>query len=178
MENNNPIKDVQALIDKVDNMKRQDKMDLSSAEDLSLALMNLISLEEHFFFTGTKLNKPEYFDMLNEIRDMRKKLLPDIVQNPEGEEWCISKHLLAASMRLIEVGTKYLSKNKKEEAQQMFEKAYNLYSLFWGINLKVVTLGEVKKIDETALNKHDTEKKGFFGKLGELVKKAVDCCIE
>jgi len=178
MENNNPIKDVQALIDKVDNMKRQDKMDLSSAEDLSLALMNLISLEEHFFFTGTKLNKPEYFDMLNEIRDMRKKLLPDIVQNPEGEEWCISKHLLAASMRLIEVGTKYLSKNKKEEAQQMFEKAYNLYSLFCGFNLKVVTLGEVKKIDETALNKHDTEKKGFFGKLGELVKKAVDCCIE
>ena len=178
MENNNPIKDVQALIDKVDNMKRKDKMDLSSAEDLSLALMNLISLEEHFFFTGTKLNKPEYFDMLNEIRDMRKKLLPDIVQNPKGEEWCISKHLLAASMRLIEVGTKYLSKNKKEEAQQMFEKAYNLYSLFWGINLKVVTLGEVKKIDETALNKHDTEKKGFFGKLGELVKKAVDCCIE
>jgi len=174
----NPIKNVQELIDKVDAMKRQDKMDLSSAEDLSLALMNLISLEEHFFFTGAKLNKPEYFDMLNEIREMRKKLLPDIVKNPEGEEWCISKHLLAASMRLIEVGTKYMSRNKKEEARGMFQKAYDLYSLFWGINLKVMDIGEVKKIDENALNKHDTEKKGFMGKLGELVKKAVDCCIE
>ena len=174
----NPIKNVQELIDKVDAMKRQDKMDLSSAEDLSLALMNLISLEEHFFFTGAKLDKPEYFDMLNEIREMRKKLLPDIVQNPEGEEWCISKHLLAASMRLIEVGTKYMSRGKKEEARGMFQKAYDLYSLFWGINLKVVSPGDVKKIDDSALNKHDTEKKGFMGKLGELVKKAIDCCIE
>jgi len=178
MNMENPIKNVQELIDKVDAMKRQDKMDLSSAEDLSLALMNLISLEEHFFFTGAKLDKPEYFDMLNEIREMRKKLLPDIVQNPEGEEWCISKHLLAASMRLIEVGTKYMSRGKKEEARGMFQKAYDLYSLFWGINLKVVSPGDVKKIDDSALNKHDTEKKGFMGKLGELVKKAIDCCIE
>jgi len=177
-ENKAPIADVQSLIDKVETMKRQDKMDLSSAEDLSIALMNLISLEEHFFFTGAKLNKPEYFDMLNEIREMRKQLLPGIVQNPEGEEWCISKHLLAASMRLIEVGTKAMSRGKKEEAASMFEKAYNLYSLFWGINLKVMNVGDVKKIDDGALNKHDTTKKGVFGKLGELVKKAIDCCIE
>lgn len=177
-ENQKQIVDVQSLIDKVENMKRQDKMDLSSAEDLSIALMNLISLEEHFFFTGAKLNKPEYFDMLNEIREMRKQLLPNIVKNPEGEEWCISKHLLAASMRLIEVGTKSMSRGKKEEAQSMFEKAYNLYSLFWGINLKVMDVGEVKKIDDGALNVHDVEKKGVFGKLGELVKKAIDCCIE
>jgi len=177
-ENRSPLPDVQSLIDKVENMKRQDKMDLSSAEDLSIALMNLISLEEHFFFTGAKLNKPEYFDMLNEIREMRKSLLPKIVQNPEGEEWCISKHLLAASMRLMEVGTKAIGRGKKEEAQEMFEKAYDLYSLFWGINLKVMDVGEVKKIDDGALNKHDTDKKGVFGKLGELVKKAIDCCIE
>ena len=177
-ENKSPLPDVQTLIDKVENMKRQDKMDLSSAEDLSIALMNLISLEEHFFFTGAKLNKPEYFDMLNEIREMRKSLLPKIVQNPEGEEWCISKHLLAASMRLMEVGTKAIGRGKKEEAQEMFQKAYDLYSLFWGINLKVMDIGEVKKIDDGALNKHDTDKKGVFGKLGELVKKAIDCCIE
>lgn len=177
-ENKSPLPDVQSLIDKVENMKRQDKMDLSSAEDLSIALMNLISLEEHFFFTGAKLNKPEYFDMLNEIREMRKSLLPKIVQNPEGEEWCISKHLLAASMRLMEVGTKAIGRGKKEEAQEMFQKAYDLYSLFWGINLKVMDIGEVKKIDDGALNKHDTDKKGVFGKLGELVKKAIDCCIE
>ena len=60
----------------------------------------------------------------------------------------------------------------------MFKKAYNLYSLFWGINLKLVDTGEIKKIDENSLNKHDEGKKGIFGKLGELVKKVVDCCLE
>ena len=37
---------------------------------------------------------------------------------------------------------------------------------------------DIKKIDDNALSKHDTEKKGFMGKLNELVKKAIDCCIE
>ena len=173
-----PLKDVDKFVEKINELKKQDKIDLSSGEDLSIALMNLISLEEHFFFTGAKLNKPEYYDMLNEIREIRKSLLPQIVKNPEGEEWCISKHLLAASMRLMEVGTKAISKGQKDEARGLFEKADNLYSLFWGINLKVVDVGEVKKIDDNALNKDDKEKSGFMGKLGVLVKKVVDCCLE
>lgn len=174
----NTVPNFDEFMTKVQQMKQQDKMDLSVGEDLSLALMNLISLEEHFFFTGAKLEKSEYFDMLNEVRVLRKSLLPKIVKNPEGEEWCVSKHLLAASMRLMEVGTKTLGQGHKEEAQDLFKKAYNLYSLFWGINLKLVKPGEMQKIDAQALNKHDTEKKGFMGKLGDLVKKAVDCCIE
>jgi|GEM_PF-4918707 len=36
----------------------------------------------------------------------------------------------------------------------------------------------LKKIDDKAINKNDTEKKGFMEKLGELVKKSIDCCIE
>ncbi len=51
---------LKAFIDKVDNMKKQEKMDLSSDQDLSIAIMNLVSIEEHFFFTGAKLDKPEY----------------------------------------------------------------------------------------------------------------------
>ncbi len=176
MENN--IKNLNDLISKVDQMKKQDKLDLSSDQDLSIAIMNLVSIEEHFFFTGAKLNKPEYFDLLQETRKMRRELLRKIVKNPEGEEWCISKHLLAASMRLMEVGTKQQGMGKKDEAQDLFQKAYDLYSLFWGINMKVVGLEDVKQIDSQAVNNHDTEKKGFMGKLGELVKKAIDCCIE
>lgn len=176
--NNNPIKNLNELIEKVDTMKKQDKLDLSSDQDLSIAIMNLVSIEEHFFFTGAKLQKPEYFDLLQEARKLRGELLRKIVKNPEGEEWCISKHLLAASMRLMEVGTKQQGMGKKEEARDLFQKAYDLYSLFWGINMKVVNTADVKKIDEEALNKHDQEKKGFMGKLGELVRKAIDCCIE
>jgi hypothetical protein len=177
MEENN-IKNLNELIQKVDQMKKQDKLDLSSDQDLSIAIMNLVSIEEHFFFTGAKSGKPEYFDLLQEVRKMRGDLLRKIVTDPQGEEWCISKHLLAASMRLMEVGTKQQGMGKKAEAQELFQKAFDLYSLFWGINMKVINTEGIKSIDENAVNKNDTEKKGFMGKLGELVKKAVDCCIE
>jgi hypothetical protein len=169
---------IKEFVDKVDEMKKQDKMDLSSDQDLSIAVMNLISIEEHFFFTAQKTGKNEYLDLLNEVRAMRKELLKKLIKQYEGEVWCISKHLLAASMRLMEVGTKALGQDKKEEADDLFKKSYELYSLFWGLNMKMIDLGDVRQIEEGALNKHDTEKKGFMGKLSELVKKAIDCCIE
>jgi len=166
------------FIERVDNMKKQEKMDLSSDQDLSIAIMNLVSIEEHFFFSGAKTEKTKFYEMINEVREMRKELLKKIIKNPEGEQWCISKHLLAASMRLFEVGTKALSSDKKEEAYDYFRKSYNLYSLFWGLNLGILDTTGVKQIDEQAVNKHDQEKSGFMGKLGGLVKKAIDCCIE
>lgn len=84
---------------------------MSANEDLSIAIMNLISIEEHLFFTAEKTNKPQYLTLLNEVRSMRGDLLKRIIKDYEGEVWCISKHLLAASMRLMEVGTK---EEKKE----------------------------------------------------------------
>lgn len=174
----NKIKDLNEFIEKIDQMKKQEKMDLSSDQDLSIAIMNLVSIEEHFFFTGAKTGKSEYYDLIKEVREMRKDLLKKIIKEYEGEVWCISKHLLAASYRLMEVGTKQLGQNKKDEAYELFDKAYNLYSLFWGLNMKLINTGDIKKIDDEALNKHDKEKKGFMGKLGALVKKAINCCIE
>lgn len=157
---------------------KTNELDLSSDEDLSIAIMNLISIEEHFFFTGAKTGKGEYYDLLSQAREMRKELLKKIIKDYEGEVWCISKHLLAASMRLMEVGTKALTKGNKQGAEDMFKKAYELYSLFWGINLKLVDPGEVKKMGEEQLNFKDESKKGVLGKLGEIVKKLVDCCKE
>ncbi|PIT88192.1 MAG: hypothetical protein COU29_02880 [Candidatus Magasanikbacteria bacterium CG10_big_fil_rev_8_21_14_0_10_36_32] len=174
----NPIKNYTELVEKVDNMKKQDKMDLSSDQDLTIAIMNLVSIEEHFFFTAAKTGKNEYYDLLQEVRKMRGDLLRKIIKEYEGEVWCISKHLLAASMRLMEVGTKQHKMGHKEEAEDLFKKSYDLYSLFWGVNMKIINTDDVKKIDSDALNKHDMEKKGFLGKLGDLVKKAIDCCIE
>lgn len=173
-----PINNLNEFIQKVDEMKKKDKMDLSSDQDLSLAIMNLVSIEEHFFFTGAKLGKPEYYDLVKDVREMRKDLLKKIVKEPEGEIWCISKHLLAASMRLMEVGTKQSGMGNKTEAYDFFNKAYSLYSLFWGLNLKLINPGDIRQIDDQALNKHDEEKKGFAQKLGELVKRAINCCIE
>src|SRR4030043_558787 len=134
MENNLDSKKIDEFINKVQKNK-QNELDLSSDEDLSIAIMNLISIEEHFFFTGAKTGKPEYFDLLNTAREMRKELLKKIIKEYEGEVWCISKHLLAASMRLMEVGTKHLGQGDKKQAEDLFSTAYDLYSLFWGLNL-------------------------------------------
>jgi len=157
---------------------KQNMLDLSSDEDLSIAIMNLVSIEEHFFFTAEKTGKPEYFDLLKEAREMRKELLGKIIKEYEGEVWCISKHLLAASMRLMEVGTKALGQSKKAEAEDLFAKSFQLYSLFWGVAKKLISVDDVKKIDDGALNVHDKEKKTVWGKLGDLVKKAIGCCKE
>ena len=178
MENKNPIENVDEFIKKILESKKKEKFDLSADEDLSLALMNLISMEEHFFFSGAKSKDEKYFNLLDETRKMRIELMKKIERNPTYEDHCLMKHLLAASMRLMEVGTKKLSEGKKEEACDLFEKSYNLYSLFWGINLKFVKTEDIKKIDDNALDKYDKEKKGFMGKLGELVRKVIDCCIE
>jgi hypothetical protein len=186
------IKDINELIEKVDQMKKKDKMDLSSDEDLSIAIMNLISIEEHLFFSGAKTEKHEYYDLINEVRTMRKQLLKKMIKEYEGEVWCISKHLLASSMRLMEVGTKQLDMGKKEEAYDLFDKAYDLYALFWGLNMKLITSENVKKlslhtntIDDNDSNSNSTikpelisTKKGVMGALGKLVKMVIDCCIE
>ncbi len=166
-------KKIKKFLEKIEKLKKEHKLDLSSGEDLSIAIMNLVSLEEHFFFTGAKTQKGKYYDLLLKVREIRKQLLKKIVKDAEGEIWCISKHLLAASMRLIEVGTKYHSQGKKKEAKDLFSKAYDLYSLFWGINLKLVKVTKAAKVKKTAKNKDEVMKK-----LNTLVQKLIDCCEE
>ena len=142
---------LEELIEKTDAAKKKNPLDLSSDQDLSIALMNLISLEEHFFFSGGKTQKTGFYDLINIVRDMRKDLMGRIVKKSSGENgevWCISKHLLAASMRLMEVGTKALGAGNTEDAYNLFGKAYDLYSLFWGINMELIDLTGVQKIDD------------------------------
>jgi hypothetical protein len=137
------IKEVEKLVDKYDSLKKDHKLDLSADQDLSIAIMNLISIEEHLFFSGAKTEDSKYYTVLREIREMRKQLLKRIIVDYEGEVWCIGKHLLGASYRLMEYGTKYLGRGDDELAQEMFEKAYNLYSLFWGLVMGIVGPKEV-----------------------------------
>ncbi|MGD0951193.1 MAG: hypothetical protein ABR985_02175 [Methanotrichaceae archaeon] len=140
--------DVNELVDKVEKVTKQREMDLSSDADLSIGIMNLINLEEHLFFTAEETGKDEYFDLLQEVRQMRVELLKKIIKEYEGEVWCISKHLLTASMRLMETGTKQLGEGNKEEAKSLFEKSYRLYLLFWEINSRTIYLGKTSDVSE------------------------------
>jgi len=154
------------FLTKINSLKENAGVDLSTTEDLSIAVMNLISLEEHFVFTGLKTSKDEYFDTADEIRNMRKELLQKLMPEHEGETWCISKHLLSTTMRLIEVGNKHQTDKKKDEAKKMFESAYKAYSIFWALKLKLV---EGNQVNEVAKKSSSFE---------ELVTKLADCCKE
>ena len=137
------------FIKKINEAKEADSLDLSIGEDLSIALMNLVSLEEHFLFSFMKTSQSKYLEFLEQTRELRKKLLAKIVKKEKrkddnSEKWCISKHLLAASMRLTEVGTKYLHEGKKKEAEESFYEAFNLYSMFWAVN----GVGKIREKDK------------------------------
>lgn len=105
-------------------------IDIPKQEDLSFAVMNLISIEEHLAFTFMKTGKVEYLSVLDSVRSLRKYLLKQLLVNTEGELWCVSKHLLATSMRLMETGAKFLEKDVKN-ANKFYKSAFDVYSLFW-----------------------------------------------
>ena len=51
--------EIQAFMEKIKKMEKGEKLDLSSDEDLSIGIMNLISIEEDFFFTYQKTKKTD-----------------------------------------------------------------------------------------------------------------------
>jgi hypothetical protein len=193
------IDNLNDFIESVDKMKRVNPMDLSSDQDLSIAIMNLISIEEHLFFSGAKTGDNSFYDLINQIREDRKELLKRIIKSYKGEVWCISKHLLAGCMRLMEVGTKALAAGKKEDAYDLFEKGYGLYCLFWGLNINSIDEKEAKEvikkmdkktydsIEKDVLENTDEnieykkkqeekkEDKNVLKKLKGFVSKAIDC---
>ena len=76
-------KETEDLIKKIESMK-DGSADLSRDEDLSIAIMNLVSLEEHFFFTAMKTGNGKYLDFMRSCREMRKQFMEKIVKNPVG----------------------------------------------------------------------------------------------
>ncbi len=192
-------KKIKEFVEKIDATKKVNPKDLSSDQDLTIGIMNLISIEEHLMFSGAKTGKTSYYDLIEQVRDVRKNLMQKVIPEYEGEVWCISKHLLSASMRLMEVGTKQQSLGHKADAYKLFDQSYELYCLFWGLNMKLLNLEDVKWVEDSCddvkkltkdLAEHSrspkTEKKeekveasgGTFAKIKSFVRKAVDCCIE
>ena len=181
------IKNVREFVEKMDAAKKVNPKDLSSDQDLSIGIMNLISIEEHLMFSGAKTGKHEFYDMINEVREQRKRMMQKIIPSYEGEVWCISKHLLASSMRLFEVGTKALAAGDRETAYSLFDDSYGLYCMFWGLNMGVMgdentDLKYVKKntksVPAKATKTTATPAPTKMGKLKDWVKNAVNCCIE
>ena len=189
------IKNVREFVEKLDAAKKVNPKDLSSDQDLTIGIMNLISIEEHLMFSGAKTGKHEFYDLIDEVREQRKQMMQKIIPSYEGEVWCISKHLLAASMRLFEVGTKALASGDKDGAYDLFDRSYGLYCIFWGLNMGGLVGGadvkwvktrpstsNVKKNDNVAPVIDDLPDSmvgdSKISRLKRWVKNAVNCCIE
>lgn len=71
-------------------------------------------------------------------------------------------------MRLMEVGAKAQSDGKKEEAKELFDQAYKLWSIFWGLRLNLISVSDLKQAAKG--------KKPWT--LQDIVDKLVDCCDE
>ena len=108
-------------------MKEEKKGDISKAQDLVMAVTNLIALEEHLTFTAAKTNEPDFYDIARTVRKMRVKCLRELIGDPKGELWCSSKHALSAMMRLLEVA----SKEEGKKCNEYLKAAFDLYQLFW-----------------------------------------------
>ncbi len=184
------------------NVKEKNELDLTAGEDLSVALMNIVSLEEHSFFSYVKTKDEKFLSILEICRELRKKLLAKIVNkdengDDESEKWCMSKHLLAGSMRLFEVGNRLLHEGKSEEAKEMYNDSAELYGLFWKLNIDKENSGNyaifrpefsngqfgktgntinqiVHNKKETKIGYNSNEKKGIFAS----IKKLLECCKE
>lgn len=152
------------FIQTIEKVKEKNSLDLEVWEDLSIGLMNLVSLEEHAFFSYAKTNNDKFLSILDRVREMRKRLLKLIVKNDDGSEtWCMSKHFLASSMRMFEVGNRMLHEGKRKESQQFYRDAAELYGLFWKLN---ANKKEIKITPE--------EERGIFAS----IKKMLECCKE
>ena len=190
---------VKEFVERIDASKKVNPKDLSSDQDLTIAIMNLISIEEHLVFSGAKTGKNSFYDLVEGVRELRKNLMQRVIPEYEGEVWCISKHLLSSSMRLMEVGTKQQSLGHKDLAYDLFNQAYDLYCLFWGLNMKMLDVSDVKWVEDNLedikkisekleenkapvkkkeVKKEVKEEGGTLAKMKAFVKKAVDCCIE
>ena len=188
------IENVKEFVEKIDATKKVNPKDLSSDQDLTIALMNLISIEEHLIFSGAKTGKTSFYDLVEQVREMRKTLMQKVIP------------LLASAMRLMEVGTKQQSLGHKEEAYRLFDQAYELYCLFWGLNMNMINVDEVKWVEDKAedikkisakleavsgsgaavssdakaapAEKAADKPQTAMGRMKAFVRKAVDCCIE
>jgi len=93
-------------------------------------------------------------------------------------------------MRLMEVGTKKLNEGNSQSAKDLFDKSYTLWNIFWGLNLELIEVKDInsytnseseEKIifqNDNDPNKDKAGSLNVWNKLGDMLKKILDCCKE
>lgn len=120
---------------KLDANKKVNPRDLSSDQDLTIALMNMIAVEE--LCPNNTIG--------NMVADLRTKMMQHVVRN---NRFMVASHeLLAKSMQMMTDGINALKNGNTKQAYGLFDKSYEFYVMFWGINMELIST------DDISLNK-------------------------
>lgn len=125
---------VKEFVQNADNAKKANPLDLSSDQDLTIALMNLIRVEEL---------SDGFSELGAMVSDIRNRLMAQIVERGDLR-WGLSLELLGESARLMAQGMRALSDGKRKLAYEKFDACYGVYSVFWGINMGIIDSSDVE----------------------------------
>jgi len=125
-------KHIQQKIEQADIAKKANPLDLSSDQDLTIGIMNLLAIE------GVT---PPDSNLHQMVSDMRAQLLARIV--PANSD------LLEMSIRLLGLAMGYMDAAVHQSAPdsyKTYDMAYGAYSAFWGLNMGLIGIADVEKM--------------------------------
>jgi len=111
-----------------------DKADLAKQVDLFWAVADVYCIEKHLCHSLMIMPKEErkkYFELYNEVRKIRAKLLKRLARNTKWDLWCPNKHFVGAVMQVMEVAIKEKYMGNDQEAIELTKLAEDLFNLFW-----------------------------------------------
>lgn len=124
-------KSLRDMVANADATKKVNPQDLSSDQDLTIGIMNLIAIE----------NVAGGSQIAQMVADVRKTLMGRLVRDSENME--MSYDLLGQSAQLFQDGLRALP--NKAKAYKYFDASYQAYVLFWGLNMGFITANEIEK---------------------------------
>lgn len=119
------------MVEVADNAKKANLLDLSSDQDLTIGLMNLLYIEDCLSDKNS--------DLFRMVFGIRQRLMDKIVKKSDKNRQ-ISERLLLESAHFINAGNHQCG----AEAYKNYDDAYERYSLFWGVNMNLINKKDIK----------------------------------
>ena len=124
-----------------DDVKKVNKLDLSSDQDLTIGLMNLISIERYIENNVAH----DYSQLKLMVTDLRVGLMGKIVKKSDKKFDALCD-LLGRSAMMMNDGFRALENKNRVRAYELFDAAFEVYSMFWGVCMGLVDITDTENI--------------------------------